>query len=309
VRSLAAALVAAAPFARAEEGGSGHYQPGATASFIDALPGRPGLSLANALVFDPAHSSAQLPSGGLLTASLDARTWTDSFSGIYQTPWELLGGKCAFGAVVSAVWLETTATVVDATGTHPVTDAGSGLGDLLLYPFMLGWTSPGGALKSDFRFGIYAPIGRYEGSSLASQGKNFWTFEPGVLVSYLSGAPGVEASGFVAVDVNTSNTVTDYQSGAVFHVDATVAGHVPLFDGRAGFGASGFYYQQITADSGSGAKLGSFEGRTLGVGPVASFAIKVFGADAAVEIKWLPELSVENRLKGNYFWLKARATF
>jgi hypothetical protein len=29
---------------RAEEGGSGHYMPGMTASFIDALPGKPGLA-------------------------------------------------------------------------------------------------------------------------------------------------------------------------------------------------------------------------------------------------------------------------
>lgn len=45
--ALAALAVGLPPCARAEEGGGGHYMPGATASFIDALPGRPGLAVAN----------------------------------------------------------------------------------------------------------------------------------------------------------------------------------------------------------------------------------------------------------------------
>jgi hypothetical protein len=36
---------------RAEEGGSGHYMPGMTASFIDALPGKPGLAAVNIFTF------------------------------------------------------------------------------------------------------------------------------------------------------------------------------------------------------------------------------------------------------------------
>ncbi len=96
----------------------------------------------------------------------------------------------------------------------------------------------------------------------------------------------------------------------MFHFDATVAQHLPLGKlGVAGVGANAFYYQQITGDSGSGAMLGDFEGRTIGVGPVLSFIAKLGKADLAAELKWLPELDVQNRLKGDYVWFKLGLSF
>ena len=58
----------------------------------------------------------------------------------------------------------------------------------------------------------------------------------------------------------------------------TVAQHLPLGKGLIGIGANGFYLQQTTGDSGSGARLGSFEEMTAGVGPVLSYAAQ-FGKD------------------------------
>jgi len=115
--------------------------------------------------------------------------------------------------------------------------------------------------------GIYAPTGKYEVGSIANAGKNYWTFEPAFAVSYLSSRIGLMASTHAGLDLNTRNTATDYQTGTQFHVDAMVAEHVPLFGGSIGVGASAFYYQQIAGDSGSGAMLGNFKGRTVGVGP------------------------------------------
>ena len=50
----------------AEEGGSGHYTPGAAASFIDALPDKPGLAVANYFNYydGSASISRPLPIGG-----------------------------------------------------------------------------------------------------------------------------------------------------------------------------------------------------------------------------------------------------
>jgi hypothetical protein len=76
----------------------------------------------------------------------------------------------------------------------------------------------------------------------------------------------------------------------VFHFDATVAQRLPLGKlGAIGLGANAFYYRQFTGDSGSGAVLGDFEGRTIGVGPVLSYITKLGKTDLAVEVKWLPE--------------------
>jgi hypothetical protein len=83
-----------------------------------------------------------------------------------------------------------------------------------------------------------------------------------------------------------------------------VAEHLPLFGGFVGAGANGFFYQQITGDSGSGARLGGFEGMTTGIGPAISYAYSVGGLDLAAEVKWLPEIGVTNRLSGNTVWFK-----
>jgi hypothetical protein len=83
-----------------------------------------------------------------------------------------------------------------------------------------------------------------------------------------------------------------------------------LLGGFIGVGANGFYYKQISGDSGSGARLGGFEGRTVGVGPVLSYATKIRNkTDLVAEVKWLPELDVERRLKGDYIWFKLALVF
>ena len=53
-------------------------------------------------------------------------------------------------------------------------------------------------------------------------------------LSWLSSKFGTEFTVFTAVDFNSENTATDYQSGDVFHVDATLAQHLPLFGGLWG---------------------------------------------------------------------------
>ena len=121
---------------------------------------------------------------------------------------------------------------------------------------------------------------------------------------------GTEATIFAGLDFNTKNEDTDYQSGTSFHLEGTLAQHLPLGKaGVIGVGANAFLYQQISGDSGSGATLGDFEGRTAGVGPVISFITKIGHADLAAEVKWLPELDVEKRLKGDTIWFKLGLVF
>jgi hypothetical protein len=111
------------------------------------------------------------------------------------------------------------------------------------------------------------------------------------------------------MDFNTENHKTNYRTGTQFHLDFTVAEHLPLLGGIIGVGANGFYYQQITGDSGSGALLGDFKGRTTGVGPVLSYTTKIWKKDLAAEVKWLPEIDVKNRPKGDYIWFKLGMVF
>ena len=188
-------------------------------------------------------------------------------------------------------------------------DTANGIGDIMLYPSMLGWTALNGDLKYDVRLGIYAPTGDYDKGKLADVGKNYWTFEPLVSLSYISSKIGLELSAFAGMDFNTENHKTDYLTGTEFHLDFTAAEHLPLFGGIIGVGANVFYYQQITGDSGSGATLGDFNGRTVGIGPVVSYATKILKKDLVAEVKWLPETEVKNRIKGEYVWFKLGMLF
>jgi len=294
--------------ARAEEGGSGHYAPGATADFIDTLPGKPALVIANAFTYYKGDATPPIDFAGKSVLHADATLYADSLFALYETPLRLFGGHYAVATVIPYVWLEVNGRVSVGPLTPKVSDSANGLGDITLYPFILGWTNASD-MKYDVRLGIYAPTGDYEKGKLANPGRNYWTFEPTVSFSWLSSKIGTEVTIFTGFDINTKNEDTDYQSGASFHLDGTVAQHLPLFGGFAGVGAEGFVYYQISEDSGSGATLGSFEGHTIGVGPVVSYAHKIGKYDFAGEVKWLSEVDVSKRLKGDYLWVKLGIVF
>lgn len=311
---MAVALVCGQAWA--EEGGGGHYMPGATASFIDALPGKPGLAVANFFAYYDASTdvSKRLPLGGFVTAGLDATAYADTLVALYRTPLTLLGGYYVVGMAVPYVWMEVKGHVqltgpMGNTITKTVRDTANGFGDITVYPFMLAWTGLGGDLKYDVRMGIYVPTGEYHEGDLANVGKNYWTFEPAVSLSYMSNKIGLELSAFAGVDFNTKNNDIEYRTGDQFHLDVTVAEHLPLLGGLIGVGATGFYYQQINGDSGSGACLGDFKGRTSGIGPVLSYVTKVWKKDLVAEVKWLREFDVKNRLEGDYIWFKLAMQF
>lgn len=298
--------------ALAEEGGSGHYLPGATASFVDALPGKEAFAYVNAFAYydGSASGTRELNLGGQVVANIDATVYADTSILLYETPWKILGGQYAAAVAVPYLWMNVKGNVQIGPVTGNQRDTANGIGDLQILPLMLGWTN--GDFKLGGQFGIYAPTGEFEKGALANLGKNYWTFEPGLNVSWLSGKIGTEVSLFAGYDFSTKNDKTDYQSGDVIHLDATVAQHLPLLGGFAGVGANTFFYQQVTGDSGSGATLGDFEGRTVGIGPVISYTTGIGRnktTDLVAEVKWLPELDVEKRLKGDTIWFKLALVF
>jgi len=292
----------------AEEGGSGHYAPGATADFIDTLPGKPVFVFADAFTYYHGEATPPIDFAGNTTLNAHATLYADSIFALYETPWTLLGGNYAAGTVIPYVWLNVNANVKVGPLTPKKSDYTDGLGDIQLLPFILGWTNSMD-MKYDVRLGVYAPSGSYEKGQLANAGRNYWTFEPAISYSWLSTKIGTEFTIFSGFDINTENDATQYRSGTSFHLDGTVAQHLPLFDGIAGLGVEGFVYEQITADSGSGATLGSFEGHTYGVGPVVSYVHKIGKVDFAGEVKWLQEVDVQNRLQGDYIWVKLGIVF
>ncbi len=109
--------------------------------------------------------------------------------------------------------------------------------------------------------------------------------------------------------INTENNATSYKSGDILHFDASIQQILPLGSGFANIGAEAWYFDQVTCDSGSGATLGCFKGRTSGVGPVLGYIHPIGKEKLLFEFKWLPELDTRNRLNGDYLWFKMVYTF
>jgi hypothetical protein len=321
---LIAATISLSPAAsRAEEGLAGHYFPGALSSSFDLAPLRledsPGYTLAASNISTYYHGSSN-------TFGTNATSYTNTSVFLYQFPGRIsnfLPGKPQYSVALAVpyTWLKVH--------TPAGKDTDNGFGDVEMFPILLNWNEYR-FLRPEIKdqnfpylsryqmgFGIFAPTGAFESGPKANIGKNYWTFEPSAAVSYVLtpsvGSPySLEFTNSAGFDFNTENGKTHYQTGDQFHWDGTLAAYLVLFGGAeneatatAGVGVSGYYYQQFTGDSVNGTSIG-FKGKTIGVGPNLSYLYKnapgnmVMGA----QVKWLPELSVSNRLQGNIVWLK-----
>jgi hypothetical protein len=125
-------------------------------------------------------------------------------------------------------------------------------------------------------------------------------------VAYSNPKSGFNALLNTGYAINTENDDTSYKSGDLLHFDGAIQQILPVGKGLMTLGAEGFYFQQESCDSGSGAVLGCFKGRTAGLGPVIGYIKPLSKTESfVVEFKWLFEMDTKNRLDGDYVWLKA----
>lgn len=294
-------------FAMAEEGGSGHYLPGSMASFIDGVPQKETFLIrANIIHYNGSVGATKpLRFVGKTTLGADASLWGVGLTALWRPPLDL-GERWSYAmsATIPYLFMDVSVDATIPLGSIARSSNTNGLGDIVLMPLMLNY-SVNPDFNVNFRVGTYAPTGSYKLGRLANTGKNFWTIEPILGFMYFGQKNGIEASVFVGSDFNTENQDTNYKSGTQFHLDGTLAQHFPWLGGLAGGGVSGYYYQQVTGDSGAGATLGDLKGQTVGVGPVISYITKIGTHDVLTELKWLHEVKTENRLQGDIVWLKA----
>ncbi|TCT11800.1 outer membrane putative beta-barrel porin/alpha-amylase [Tepidamorphus gemmatus] len=64
-------------------------------------------------------------------------------------------------------------------------------------------------------------------------------------------------------------------------------------------GIAGYYYHQITGDSGPGARIGLFEGRAVGLGPILTRNVTVDGKQVTTSTRWLHGYYAVNRTRGD----------
>jgi hypothetical protein len=307
VATTLSALVAASPVAIAGEGGTSHIMPGANATLVDLPPTSPGGFFKPMYMNYRGDASATVPTAAGIVANLNADANTLALGGGYGFEQTVLGGAhYAVAAFLPYTWLTISGDSA-ALGGKQIQNSVSGIGDLTVVPVMLAWKSD--EWQYDFLMPVYAPTGSYEVGRLGNTGLNYWTFDPIFGVAYSNPKSGLSAAGHLGYAINTENNDTSYKSGDILHFDASVQQIFPLGSGFANVGLEGWYFQQVTCDSGSGATLGCFKGRTAGVGPVLGYIHPIGKEKLLFELKWLPELETKNRLNGDYIWLKMVYTF
>jgi hypothetical protein len=275
----------------ATEGGGGAYPNGAEDFMMGALP-PPGTYFLDYVDYYSA-TSLKDHGGNDLVPKFDLDVAVNVFRLVHVTKYEILGADWAMHAFLPIVHMDVDATMGE--------DRRSGLGDIIVDPFILGWHSKNFHVTTGLD--IYVPLGRYDEDRLANTGRNYWTFEPVAGLTYL-GDNGVELSGKFMYDVNQKNTDTEYKSGQEFHFDYTAGYHV---DKNLAAGLGGYYYYQTTNDEQNGDKVGTdgFKGRVIAIGPQAAYNFK----NMSFTIKWQKEFEAKNRPQGNNFWGKFMYAF
>lgn len=66
---------------------------------------------------------------------------------------------------------------------------------------------------------------------------------------------------------------------------------------------AGYLLDQVTGDSGAGAKLGGFQSRVAGIGPQIGWLVPRGGIEAFVGVKGYKKFAAQNRASGWNFWL------
>jgi hypothetical protein len=295
----------------AEENGTGHYLPGSIDSFIDGVPSQATFVMRLNFVHYDGSFKVKRTVPVLGTVEYEAKTKASGIgvTFLWSPDW-LMGDKWSYAtsATIPVVTIDTQANLRSRVSTTSQQDEETNVGDIILMPLMFNYAHST-HLNSNYRLAIYAPTGSYKADRLNNTGKNFWTFTPTASVIYLSKESGIEASIFIGADFNTKNNDTEYKSGIQAHIDGTLAQHFKLFSGVAGAGISGFWYQQLTADSGDGALFGDFKAKAYGIGPVISYVRKVGEKTIVAELKWLHDFDTENRFQSNTVFFRIVSKF
>lgn len=209
---------------------------------------------------------------------------------IWVTQEKVLGGQLAFHAIAPLLNVDFKAGGAQFKS--------SGLGDITFGPALGFHASP--SLHYVAGLDFYAPTGKFDKNDPSSLGKNYWTVQPVLAVSY------IQPSGFngelkLMYDINSRNSETQTRSGQALHADYAAGWG---FGNGWVAGIGGHVFQQVSSDSGPNSAAG--KARAFGFGP----SIRFFdGKGWLFTAKLQKEFSVKNRPEGTQLYVKATLPF
>ncbi len=310
------ALAASNP-ARADEGGVSFWLPGQFGS-LSAAPQVPGWSVGIITYINSVGASGHVagareitigrfnPTVNVnvnlnLTARQDLVLVVPGY--VFSTP--VFGGQLAVSVGEGGAWgpadlngtLTATLGPVTVTRQGEISDSRWGFSDL--YPqTSLRWNS---GVNSCMVYGAGGiPVGTYDANRLANVGIGHGAIDGGVGYTYFDPKAGHEFSLVTGLTYNFFNPSTDYQNGVDWHVDWGASQFVTK---TVQIGAVGYFYQQLTADSGAAPFQGEFLSRVAGVGPQIGFVFPAGSMQGYLNFKGYAEFDTENRAAGWNAWV------
>ncbi len=266
---------------RADQGGISFWLPGAFGS-LAATPVQPGWALGTIYLHSSVSAGGDVAASRAirlgdrttnLTINLDARikAAVDAIaiapSYTFATP--VLGGQLT---VTMLTLIGNSQATIDANITGalgPIGFAASrSISDSL---FSASDVFPQATLK--WNHGVHntmvygmtnLPVGDYDPKRLVNLGLGHWGMDGGFGYTYFDPHAGNEFSFVTGLTYNFKNPDLDYKNGIDWHLDW---GASKFLSKQVHIGLVGYAYQQLTADSGSGATLGDFKSRVFGRRP------------------------------------------
>lgn len=302
IRGLSGFLVVLSTLnAYADDGGISFWLPGQFGT-LAAAPAEPGWSLPFAYYHVNTSDSGNkpFPRSGRTTFGLDAEADLLFASPTYTFAQPVLGAQAAVAMVAAVARTEAS---IDTSQTGPQGRRFSGGADDSLKGasdvYLLGTLKWNHGVHNLMAYSMgNIPVGAYDPDRLANIGLGHASFDAGGGYTYFDRTN--EFSAVAGLTYNWENSDTHYQNGIDAHVDWS-ASH--FTSPQTHFGVVGYFFHQLTGDTGSGAVLGDFKSQVSAVGPQAGHFFKVGKQLWYTNLKGYYEFDAENRAKGWNTWL------
>lgn len=303
--AFSAALSLTGTQALASENGSSFYLLGSKGPMAGVVPA-PGLYLQNDVYYYTARADASqsLPTGGQVAVGLKAQALINLPTLVWSTPYKLLDGRLALGLTLPYGHQYIDADLVLGPYAGDTTSRVTTLGDPVVTG-TLGWQN--GSYHWSLVGMVNVPAGHYRENSMSNIAFHRWGADVSMAGTWYDPAVGWDISGVIGVTFNGNNPKTNYRTGTEWHLEAAVSRDIA--GPGTTLGAIGYYHQQISDDSGDGAVLGGFRGRTAALGLTASHAFKWENTPIQARLKVLREFNTRNRVEGTAVYLTLSLPF
>jgi len=276
------------PVSNAMAGGAQHYPNGAEGFECGMVP-PPGLHFVNYNLFYMASDLKDNDGEKVPGLDLKLNVFGEVTRFVYTSKAQILGAN--WGCQLFVPILRTS--MMDITK--------SGLGDIIIDPFILSWHRP--CFHAVVGLDIYLPSGTYDKTKPVSPGRNLVTYEPVFAFTYIP-PNGWSWSMKFMYDINGENDDLKLTPGNEFHFDYALgyAAHP-----KVKLGVAGYFYQQVTDDELAGVEVKDARSRVFAIGPGVKFNFP----EKRLFLEFRPqfEMAARNASQGTAVWIKLVYSF